>query len=293
MTIYKQRFHRWNFFHMYRLTDDFNYLFFAWRLGWYEIVTKIFVIAEIYDTILYVLRPFLWPMTLISDPKLGFAMIGVITAIYGVGTVAFNAIHLKRKNAMVSWNVFIPYFAMKLAMIFIDTASVYYSLFAYAKFFAKRHPRVTQDRKALEAAQKLIQEAEKNAEVSKAPSLLRKLSVVSTSSTGSSSALLQPASPASTPTLFDWSDSIPFKKGSKEVVVRATEVQHPYLNPHLGVISESQETLVIDETEVDMARASGVEMHPEGTFSAPCVLQEKQYADGWPESPFSSPTFVR
>ena len=278
---------------MYRLVDDFGYLFFAWRLGWYEIVTKIFVIAEIYDTLLYVLRPFLWPMTLIWDPKLGFAMIGVILAIYSVGSVAFNAIHLKRKNAMVAWNVFPAYFGMKFFMVFCDTASVYYSMVAYAKFFAKRHPRVTQDHKALEAAQKLIQEAEQKAEASNAPPLLKNMSEISTSSVGSSIGLLSPASPASTNTLFEWGDSTPFKKVNKEVVVQTTELQHPYMNPQLGVIDESQETLVIVEKSGEMARASGVEMHPEATLSAPCVLQEKQKVNGWAQMQFPSQALVQ
>jgi hypothetical protein len=47
MTIYKQRFYRWNFF----FVDDFywnmKYILGSWKLGWWEIGAKIFVWQEV------------------------------------------------------------------------------------------------------------------------------------------------------------------------------------------------------------------------------------------------------
>ena len=300
MTVYKQRFHRWNFFHMYRLADDLGYLFFAWRLGRHELITKLFVVAEVYDTVLYIMRPFLWPMTLISDPRLGFAMIGTVMGIYGVGTVVFNAMHLRR---MVAWSVLPAYFGMKLAMLFIDTASVYYSLVAYAKFFAKRHPRVTQDHKALEAAATAAAAAVEGgldpATAVVSQLLVRSmsaLSAMSASSAGSTTALLQPpASATAAPTVFEWNgDSTPFRKRGEEVVVETAELQGPYGNPCLGIINESQETLVVEERAAEVVRASGLEMDPDAVVAAPFVLEKGGGdVDDWGGEQVSGFVFLR
>lgn len=135
-----------------------NYLFFAWRLGRYELATKLFVFAEIYETFIYASRPFALPIALIVQPK----MVGVLTAgllaVYILGAVFFNAVHLRRKKAMVAWKILPTYFLMKMALTFVNTLSVYYSLYAYADFFSRRHPRVTENYPALMAAKHCLDE---------------------------------------------------------------------------------------------------------------------------------------
>jgi hypothetical protein len=87
-------------------------------------------------------------------------MVGIMTAalvgVYVLGIVFFNAVHLRRKNAMVAWKVLPSYFLMKLALTFVNTVSVYYSIYAYAAFFSRRHPRVTENYPALVAATKCL-----------------------------------------------------------------------------------------------------------------------------------------
>jgi hypothetical protein len=92
------------------------------------------------------------PISLIVQPK----MVAIITAglmgMYILAVVFFNAVHLRRKKEMVSWKVIPVYFLMKMALTFVNTLSVYYSFYAYADFFSRRHPRVTENFPALMAA---------------------------------------------------------------------------------------------------------------------------------------------
>ena len=45
---------------------------------------------------------------------------------------------------------------MKFALIFVNTVSVYYTLWHYAKFFSVSHPRVVENSKALDAVRQVI-----------------------------------------------------------------------------------------------------------------------------------------
>lgn len=145
-----------NFFYIYRLREDLNYLFFAWRLGRYELATKLFVLSEVYSTFIYAARPFMLPISLVVQPK----MVGIMTAslmgVYLLGIIFFNAVHLRYKKDMVSWKIIPVYFAMKFALTFVNTLSVYYSLYAYADFFSERHPRVIENYPALIAAKECL-----------------------------------------------------------------------------------------------------------------------------------------
>jgi hypothetical protein len=147
-------------------------LLFAWRLGRYELITKLFVFAEVYETCIFVTRPFMLPIALIVQPKMVGIMTAALMAVYILGIVFFNAVHLRRKKEMVAWKVVPVYFMMKLALTFVNTLSVYYSLYAYAGFFSRRHPRVTENYPALVAAKKcldaeVLKQAEAQAEMSK------------------------------------------------------------------------------------------------------------------------------
>jgi hypothetical protein len=47
MTIFKQRFKRWNFFFVNGMWYNMAYIFGSWKLGWWEIGAKIFVFQEV------------------------------------------------------------------------------------------------------------------------------------------------------------------------------------------------------------------------------------------------------
>jgi hypothetical protein len=159
MTVWKQRFFRWNFLHIYCLGDNLKYLIFAWRLGRYEIMTKFFVFADVYATLTYLVRPFMLPSIIAASPKLSLLITGSLF-IVDIATVCFlNAFQLRRKKEMVSWQVISVYFLMKLALTFINTFSIYYQLYAYAEFFSHRHPRVTESYSALNATNGCIEKA--------------------------------------------------------------------------------------------------------------------------------------
>lgn len=84
-------------------------------------------------------------------------MTGSLMAVYLLGVIFFNAVHLRRKKEMVSWKIVPVYFLMKTALTFVNTLSVYYSLYAYADFFSRRHPRVTENYPALIAAKECLE----------------------------------------------------------------------------------------------------------------------------------------
>jgi len=149
MTVAKQRFFRWNFFIVYRIRDDLAYLLFAWRLGWRELVTKLYVLSETYDSASFLMRPFIWPITLAASWKLTLTLMCALLVMYSASLVFLNLVHLRRKNEMVAWRVFPVYMWMKFSLIFINTASVYWSIYEYGKFFATTHLQVTNNSKAL------------------------------------------------------------------------------------------------------------------------------------------------
>jgi hypothetical protein len=47
MTIFQQRFKRWNFFFVTGMWHNMKYILFSWNLGWWEIGAKIFVFQEV------------------------------------------------------------------------------------------------------------------------------------------------------------------------------------------------------------------------------------------------------
>jgi len=68
MTIFKQRFYRWNFFFVNGMYYNMKYILTSWRLGFWEIGAKLFVFQEVYETLLYLLAPFVLPISLIVRP---------------------------------------------------------------------------------------------------------------------------------------------------------------------------------------------------------------------------------
>ncbi|KAK6063012.1 hypothetical protein SCUP515_12797 [Seiridium cupressi] len=139
MTIFKQRFKRWNFFFVNGMYYNLKYLIISWRLGWWEIGAKLFVFQEIYETLLYLFTPFILPISLIVRPS-------------------FCGILLAGTCERISWSVVLLYYMpYKVILSIVNVASCYWSIWKYAKYFAKRHPKIIESADAVQAAMRVHQ----------------------------------------------------------------------------------------------------------------------------------------
>ncbi|KAF5007927.1 hypothetical protein FDECE_5843 [Fusarium decemcellulare] len=156
MTVFKQRFLRWNFFFVNGMWYNMTYIFGSWKLGFWEIATKLFVFQEVYETLLYLMTPFVFPISMIVRPGFAGILLGGTVLLYLVNVVIFNEVHLRRKNERVGYAVLIFYYMpYKMALTAVNVASCYWSLFKYAKYFAQRHPKVIEDERAVEVVVRL------------------------------------------------------------------------------------------------------------------------------------------
>ncbi|KAJ5933827.1 hypothetical protein N7454_006156 [Penicillium verhagenii] len=150
MTIFQQRFKRWNFFFVIGMYYDLKYIFTSWKLGWWEIGAKLCVFQEVYETLIYLLAPFVLPISFYVRPSFSGILLGATIGMYIVNVLVFNEIHLRRKNERIDWKVLILYYTFyKIVLTFINVFSCYWSLFKYARYFAKRHPKVIEDQEAI------------------------------------------------------------------------------------------------------------------------------------------------
>ncbi|OLL23793.1 hypothetical protein NEOLI_004535 [Neolecta irregularis DAH-3] len=155
MTVWKQRFYRWNYFFITRTAWNLSYIFFSWKLGFREIVCKIYVFQEFYETVLYLTGPFVFPLTVYLQPiRFGVFMAATIL-LYIVGVFTFNYVHLRRVNQSIGFKALLIFFPYKFCLIYVNLASVWYSAWHQAKFWAQRHPRVTKNPAALAAIAQL------------------------------------------------------------------------------------------------------------------------------------------
>ena len=69
-------------------------------------------------------------------------------------------IHLRSRREAVTALCLLYYMPYKIILTFVNIASCYYSIYKYAKYFAKRHPKVIEDEAAVEIVLKLEEEAE-------------------------------------------------------------------------------------------------------------------------------------
>jgi hypothetical protein len=156
MTIFKQRFKRWNFFFVNGMYYNMAYIFGSWKLGWWEIGAKIFVFQEVYETLLYLISPFILPISFIVRPSFAGILLAATIVMYLINTVIFNEVHLRRKNERLGWVlVYVYYLPYKIVLTVVNVASCYWSLYKYARYFAKRHPKVIEDEKAVEVIVRL------------------------------------------------------------------------------------------------------------------------------------------
>ncbi|KAL1600502.1 hypothetical protein SLS60_006888 [Paraconiothyrium brasiliense] len=160
MTIFSQRFKRWNFFFVNGMWFNLAYIFGSWKLGWWEIGAKIFVFQEVYETLLYLLTPFVLPISFYVRPSFCGILLGATIVMYLINTIIFNEVHLRRKKERIDWfTVYVYYLPYKFVLTGINVASCYWSLYKYARYFAKRHPRVVEDEKAVEVVVRLEEDA--------------------------------------------------------------------------------------------------------------------------------------
>ncbi|KAF2731699.1 glycosyl transferase [Polyplosphaeria fusca] len=160
MTIFQQRFKRWNFFFVNGMWYNMVYIFGSWKLGWWEIGAKIFVFQEVYETLLYLLTPFILPISFYVRPGFCGLLLGSTVAMYLINVVIFNEVHLRRKNERLGWVLILVYYLpYKIVLTVINVASCYWSLYKYARYFAMRHPKVIEDEKAVEVVVRLEEDA--------------------------------------------------------------------------------------------------------------------------------------
>ncbi|KAI4134098.1 MAG: hypothetical protein LQ341_006084, partial [Variospora aurantia] len=104
---------------------------------------------EIYETLLYLLAPFVLPISFYVRPNFSGYLFAATLLMYMVNTVIFKYAHLCLRDESVSVGCLLYYLPYKMILTFVNIASCYYSIWKYAKYFAKRHPKVIEDENAV------------------------------------------------------------------------------------------------------------------------------------------------
>lgn len=87
-------------------------------------------------------------------------LLGVTIAMYILNVIIFNEIHLRLKKERIDWKVLFFYYTFyKIALTVVNVFSCYWSLYKYARYFAQRHPKVIEDRDAVEVILSLEKES--------------------------------------------------------------------------------------------------------------------------------------
>jgi hypothetical protein len=75
----------------YRADLLHRYILGSWKLGWWELGAKLFVFQEVYETLLYLLAPFVLPISLIVRPAFcGYLLAGTLGLYFINVTVRFQ-----------------------------------------------------------------------------------------------------------------------------------------------------------------------------------------------------------
>ena len=161
MTIWKQRFFRWNFFFVNGMYYNMSYILKDWHLGWWEFGAKLFVFQEVYETLLYLLAPFVLPISFIVRPEFSSYLFAATLALYFINVIIFNYVHLRSRGESVSVLCLLYYMPYKTILTFVNIASCYYSIYRYAKYFGKRHAKIVEDEHAVAIVLKLEEQAQR------------------------------------------------------------------------------------------------------------------------------------
>lgn len=73
---------------------DMSYILCDWKLGWWEIGAKIFVFQEVYETLLYLLAPFVIPISFATRPVFSSYLYAATITMYAVNALVFNYVSL-------------------------------------------------------------------------------------------------------------------------------------------------------------------------------------------------------
>jgi glycosyltransferase involved in cell wall biosynthesis len=121
-TIVKQRFSRWNFFLVNGIWYNLLYILGSWKLGKWELGTKLFVLQEVrhsifmlslkrqthqpgqvYQLVLCMLGPYTLPISLLIQPKFCLGILIMSTGLRLLNIIIFNEYHLRTKNERIDW----------------------------------------------------------------------------------------------------------------------------------------------------------------------------------------------
>lgn len=152
MTVFKQRFKRWNFFFVFGMWYDVQYILLSWKLRplWCEFGAKLFVFQEVYETLLYLFTPIVLPISFAVRPLYTLYLLLATVGLYLVNAIIFNEIHLRLTGRMVNRVMLLTYYMpFKLALTLVNVGSCYWSIWQYAKYFSRRHARIIEDDKAV------------------------------------------------------------------------------------------------------------------------------------------------
>ncbi len=69
---------------------NLSYILFDWKLGWWEIGAKIMVFQEIYETLLYLLAPFVIPISFAVRPLFSLYLYIAVIVMYIGNALIFN-----------------------------------------------------------------------------------------------------------------------------------------------------------------------------------------------------------
>ena len=112
---------------------------------------KLFVFQEVYECLLYLLTPFVLPISFIVRPSFSGYLFAGTFGLYFLNVIIFNELHLRLKNERVkSKCVYLYYMPYKVVLTGVNVASCYWSLYKYATYFAKRHPKIIEDERAVD-----------------------------------------------------------------------------------------------------------------------------------------------
>lgn len=67
-------------------------------------------LVQVYETLLYLLTPFVLPISLIVQPELCGCLVAGTVGLYVVNCIIFNELHLRLKKERVSYMVLIFYY---------------------------------------------------------------------------------------------------------------------------------------------------------------------------------------
>lgn len=102
MTIFKQRFYRWNFFFVNGMFYNMAYILGSWKLGFWELGAKLFVFQEVYETLLYILAPFVLPISLIVQPAFCAYLLAGTLGLYYLNVMVSLALPRTRRSEVAT-----------------------------------------------------------------------------------------------------------------------------------------------------------------------------------------------